>query len=792
MLRIYFTSILLILSITNVSAIDYTISGTLKEEKTEYPIAYASVAVYSEADNVLQTGGISNEDGIFKIMVNDSGNYYIVVNVLGFGELTIHNIVLNAEMPIKSLGTIYIKPELTSLNEIVVTAESPAVEYRVDKKVLNLDKMGISLNATIAEALEILPSVDTDVEGNLSLRGSGNFQLLINGKPSPLTGSEALEQYAANQIERIEVITNPTAKYDADNTSGIINLILKKGKGLGLSGITSYDAVTGKRIRQNYNFNSTLTYTQAKYSLSGSISLLDRWRENIWNINHRLSNGENLDVFSTAFLPRKAQRFFLSFDYYITKKHTLTISARKNSARNSFDVLADNYPRDEMDTPFLSDSKRPLERQTNALSLYDHIKLDDNGSELTFFATYFEQSMDRPQTFTQYDALTRDNITTDRLFKESFKHNQARFNIDYVKNFSDSEQIEMGASSIIQKRSSTIETETYFPNAIPFSRNEFEFDIKTHSGYFIYKNQIFGLDVMAGLRLEAYDRAIEHKNEDFYDKFKRVNLFPNLNLKKEINEKQELKLSYSSRISRPNLRALRPYTNIFTNFYGLSGNPNLIPSKIDAFEMAYIHSFKNATFTFEPYYRKTHDDVIRWWVLDEGTNTTIQSPVNIDNSTFYGIESSLETRPLKWLKVSASGSYFKNVISGMVLGTEVNQKFNGWRIRLRNNISLTKQTNLRINGFFNSRLQYPQEYTASRYWFDVSVNTSFLNKKGAIALTVGNVLGTNRLILIAENENLHRRGFIKFPGPTFGLSMSYKFNSFKNKKTQFEFDDENL
>jgi len=231
------------------------IVGTIVEKGTETPMEFANIAVYKETDSTLVTGSITNEKGLFEITDLDYGDYYLVANFIGFDEENVVDIKLNRSNRVYNLGEINLAPSTVAIGEVNVVADKAAVEYKLDKKVVNVSQVISAIGGTAVDVLENTPSVQVDIEGNVSLRGSGNFTVLIDGRPSVLSGSDALRQIPSSAIENIEIITNPSAKYEPDGAAGIINLVMKKNSMNGLNGIVNASVGTGEKYRSDFMLN---------------------------------------------------------------------------------------------------------------------------------------------------------------------------------------------------------------------------------------------------------------------------------------------------------------------------------------------------------------------------------------------------------------------------------------------------------------------------------------------------------------------------------------------------------
>jgi outer membrane receptor protein involved in Fe transport len=767
----------------------YDIKGKVLEEQTLQPIAYSTVALYTEIDSTLVNGVISDEEGKFNIEVSRSGSYYIQISALGFGKKNVLNIVLNNSDYNMDIGTIFLSTESIGLDGVEVAAERAAIEYKADRKLIDIAKLGVPNNAPLSEALQVLPSVETDMDGNVRLRGSGNFQVLINGKPSPLSGSEVLQQYTAAQIEKIEVITNPSAKYQANNTSGIINLILKSGGDLGLSGLVNLGSSKGIAKWQPYVLSSTINYKREKYGITAFANLSNTQYDFFWTGTQRRANGLNLDKVTMNPVPIQRTRTSLDFDYFITDSHTITLAGRFIQFDNEFGIQDENYPLNTGIPSFFSRAKGSTIRHTAAVTLSDKIEFNEDGKDLLTTLTYFNQTIDEDQTFIQSSDNALENIDDKRSFAVNSNHNQTQFTLDYTNPIGEKGRLEMGTDFFWVSRNSRRNTQEFFPETSPLI-DRFTFDNRNYAGYATFSNTWSGLDFQLGFRIEHYSRSIKQDDTDISYDYEKLNFFPSLHLSKKIGDKKELKLSYTRRIQRPSMFQLQPYLNWGNNTFSYGGNPNLIPANINTTELSYTQWFGKVTLAMEVYFRNNSNHISNdGAVLNEETGILEATPVNIDRSKFYGIEPSIDITTTKWLKIKVSGAYFRNKISGILFDENILIKNNAWRARLNFRISLPKDIKFNINGFYDSKILGVQTEKESTYWVNLSTSIPVFKKQGTLSFNYTDILGTRQFNEIQKGTDFIEAFKFRFPRQIVGIDLSYKFKNFKDKENKFEFED---
>jgi outer membrane cobalamin receptor len=777
------------LSVQQLFSQSYSVSGRVQEDVTKQNIAYATVAIYNKTNNTLLTGIITDDEGKFHIELSKGGNYYVKINILGYGEHVIDDINLNQNTPELDLGAVLIKQEHTNLDEIVVHAEGASIEYKVDRKVIDVEKLGVSNNMPLSEALQILPAVETDADGNVSLRGSRNFQVLIDGKPTVLNGSEALQQFTSAQIEKIEVITNPSAKYEANNTSGIINLILKKGEGQGVSGMFSFGRADGIGQYQPYNINSILSFSKTKFRITANFNADKRIFGVNWAREQTRDEGPDVNRFSRNKVPYIRNRAALDFDYFISKNHTITLAGRIMINDFDFDIKTENDFIDSDDVSFLSKTSGASNRHTYAYTLQDQIKFKKEGEVLTTLFSYFKQSRDEPRVFLQYETLEEEDLTRKSIFETLSDHDQFQFKTDYTKPLKGEARLELGANIQVISRESKIRQEFFIPNTTT-NNDLFYFKNGTYAGYATFKNSIKNINYQIGLRAEYYSRLIEQKSTSIEYDFNKLNLFPSINLSKKLDDKNEIKLSYSKRIRRPTMPELQPYLDWGDQFFSYSGNPNLIPELINSTELSFIKRLKGVSISTDVYFRDASNKITRGLRLNPETETIERSPVNINSSKVLGVESSVNFKPVSWWRLIASGTYFRDQIKGALFEEDINQSYNGWRIRLSNSIDLPSSIKIMVNGYYNSKVLYALGEVGERYWVNATLSTTFYKKQGTISLNFRDIFGSRREDRISRGVGFTNTLRRKLPSrKMIGLSVSYRFNSYKRKQNRFDFED---
>ncbi|MGB1248828.1 MAG: outer membrane beta-barrel protein, partial [Chitinophagales bacterium] len=546
----------------------HTVSGKIMDGDSNTPMEYCTVSLYNSNENSLVSGNVTNMKGEFLISGDiPAGEYYIEVNFIGFSPVKSAIFALNKANLTKDMGTIVLTADAELVNEIEVTAIRSSVKYELDKKVINVDKQIAASNGNAVDVLTSVPSVQVDIDGNVKLRGNSGFQVLINGRPSILSGSDALQQIPASQIKNIEIITNPSAKYDAEGTAGIINIILKDENKGGFSGVVNARA----GLWQNYGGDITMNYDTKKwtYTLAGDFSNRNM-PSNMVEKRNTFNDTTNFFVHSDGEKAWRFQNYGIKggVEFRPNEKNTIIVQGQWRNWYMYVDDDLDIISTDKIidSTEFyknINDTKRggPSYRAT-----IDYTVAMDNNSNLAFHGAFNRNFFDEEVLNFRLD---NDIHTGGTQSTENGGGYRARFNIDYDITIGESAKFELGAVQQIRYNSEDIKSYTYdaatdsYINQAEFNRTV---DTKRHmrAFYGTHSNQWNKISYQIGVRAENTFREIEIEAYDTKIDVKRLDLFPSAHVSYNINESNQLMASYAKRITRPRPWYLQP-TQIFIN-----------------------------------------------------------------------------------------------------------------------------------------------------------------------------------------------------------------------------------
>ncbi|MEG3655895.1 outer membrane beta-barrel family protein [Arenibacter palladensis] len=751
-----------------------TIKGTVVEESSGQPIAYATVMVGDNETKKPIDGTTTMENGSFSLET-DASDYYIEVSYLGFKTKTF------GPPPTQSqtidLGKVALSEDAEQLQEVVVQGEVSRTEFKLDKRVFNVGK---DLSTTGASALEVLnnvPSVNVNIEGRISLRGSQGVQILINGKPSIIASEEgnALGTITADMIEKIEVMTNPSAKYDAEGTSGIINIVLKKEERKGLNGSVSVNtgapdshSVGVSLNRRTENFN---LFTQLGVGLRDMPNDLETRNVDLINNTTILSNG-------TEYRNETYYNFVLGTDYHINDNNVLTLSGNfameieDQPSNTSFVALdSDNAISSEWERTEVTDAKNPkfqyeLQYKKDFENHEDHTLLF---SGLGNFFGKDQSSEFLNTTISGDDNDSRQQTRTD--FKEAI----FTFKLDYTNPITDELTLETGAQYVMNDVSNDYEVNNFTDGTFvndPGLTNVFEFDQKVLGVYGTgsYEGKKWG--IKGGLRLEQTDQntllvTTSSANDQNYSNF-----FPSLHSSYKFSDKVSVQAGYSKRIYRPRMWDLNPFFNIRNNYSVRQGNPDLQPEFTDSYEVTSIYILGPASINFGVYHRYTTDVIERITTFENNVSTS--KPDNIGTNRATGIEFNAKYSPAKWLTLNGDFNYNQFQRDGIFETTVFDFSNEQWTSKLMTKIKLPSDFDLEMTGNYQSSYQTVQSDVSDMLFMDMGLRKNIMKGKAVLNLSVRDLFASRvdeSQIAQASYEVYNRRQ----RGTFVALGFSYGF-----------------
>ena len=743
---------------------EVTVTGTVLDKDVNQPLEYATIVFFSKKENKIITGGITDASGNFSITV-PSGTYDVSVEYISYKTKSIPNKILNKDT---DLGILGIAIDVESLGEVEVIAERTTVEIKLDKKIYNVGKDLTVRGGTVSDVLDNVPSVSVDVEGNVSLRGNENVRILINGKPSGLVGlnsTDALRQLPAESIERVEVITSPSARYDAEGTAGILNIILRRSKLQGLNGAITANAghPTSAGISGNinyrtgdFNFFNTTGYS---YRESPGRSLTEtQYFNRVFDDNGNLIS-DDPDTFlnETRKTDRQSKGLSTNFgvEWYITDTASLTTSIvyrnsdEENNTTNTIDRL-------DTDGSLINRSFR-----------FDPEFEDDKAIQYALnFDTHFGGNSQHKLTFdfqyetndeTEKSLISQDGNDAERV-KTIQEQNEVLLQADYVLPIGENSQFEVGY------RGNFNELDTDY--TLEFNENgDFVLDTDV-SNNLIYKEQInavysqFGSKIktkfsyLLGLRMESTRISINQLTTNDLQKKDYIGLFPTVNLGYEISDKQSLQLGYNRRISRPRSRFINPFPSRSSATNLFQGNPDIDPSYSNKVDLGYLNRFGKVTLNSSIYYERG-TDAFTFITEDTGETATVngtevpvirRSPINLATNDRYGFEFTLTYRPTKDWNINGNFNLFQSITEGFYNGVDYGAENLSWFVRLNNKYTLPGNIDWQTRLFYMGPREDAQNKSKGMFSTDLAFSKDIFKDQASIAFNISDVFNTRKRV----------------------------------------------
>ena len=770
------------------------ITGKVIEKVSKQPLEYATVTFLLPNNPKPVAGGITNPKGEFDIEVNP-GVYDIKIEFISFKINEIKQKNLKSST---SLGLISLEEDANQLNEVIIRSEKTTVEIKLDKKVYNVGNDLMVKGGTVSDVLDNIPSVSVDVEGNVSLRGNDNVRVLIDGKPSnAINIAEALRLIPADAIEKVEVITNPSARYDAEGGGGLLNIILKKGKNQGLNG--TFIASTG--YPETYGLSGNLNYKSKNFNLFTTQGYSDRNSPGSSITNSKYLNSDNSTknyIYEDRENERNSKGYNGNFgiELYLNESTSWTnsLNYRKSNGDNVDNVFQNyydsgfnyNYTRNRINGE-ISDSEN-VEFATNFMK-----KFKRDGHKLTIDGSF--SSNDDVNDALITDTATNSNAL--KLDKTINNQNQKRnlIQVDYVLPFGKGSQFEAGYRGDFSDLVTDYQVENDGIINNNFT-NTLDYKEKVNALYTQYGQKINKFSVLFGLRYEDSNIEINQLATNDYNTKKYNNFFPSAFFTYEISDQSSASVSYSRRIQRPRGRMLNPFSNLSSNINIFVGNPDLNPAFSDALDFGYIKRWDKLTFNTSLYVNKTTDAFQfarrESGAFVNGTPVIISSPINLATEYRTGFEFTLNYSPYKWWKLNGNFNLFRNETQGIFTYTDFDNNINvqdfgnvatSWSSRITSKVTLPYKIDWQTNASYNAPQTSAQGKSLGIFAANLAFSKDVLKDKGTLSFNISDVFNSRKRIYENYLEGVvSSYGEMQWRQRQFSLSFTYRFNKPKNER----------
>jgi outer membrane receptor protein involved in Fe transport len=767
------------------------ISGSIMDEETKELVDFASIVLLQNEDNSYVAGVQSDLKGSFSFTNLEDGSYLLRITFVGYKDYEKQAIEIKGSQTI-NLGVISLIPDDTLLlNEVVVEGQAPTMQLGIDRKVFNVAQSVVSAGGSATDLLSDIPSLSVDMDGAVSLRGTSGVRILIDGKPSPMGGdiSQILQSMPANTIESVEVITNPSSKYEADGQSGIINIVLKKNIRTGFNGMVN---VSGGSYN-NYNGGLNLNYRDTRFNYFGSYNYRKGNRiGDGYNYNQSLLNNGITENNSESSRKGDSHRAKVGLDYYLNEKNTIGISGGFDIRDNN--SLENIFYRYQNQASLDGTSTRISDRKTDNIGFdftVDYKKeFTRKGEELTGNFSFGKSKEDGFQSFNQQ--FTNENQSVDRRLNDNGEDDKnINIQLDYILPFGEDSRFEAGYRTGIRNSNEKQFSESFDPINNVFMpdytlSNGFQMEDIVHAIYSNYQNKITSrLGFQLGLRLEqAYlnteyislDPSVAENDRFTKGKLDYLRLYPSLFITQELSEDQQLQASYTRRVRRPRGWQVNPFRDVSDPMNIRMGNANLLPEDIHSFELSYAKFWPKITLTSSVYHRRVNDVIesIRT-SADDQTSATLSQWLNLGKREATGFEMISKVTFNKNIDATANFNFFYNKFHGSEVHSIQERDGYNWDSNLSTNVKITNLLSAQIKGnYYAPRLQ-PQGRTNSSFVVDAGLKMDVLDKKGSILFNVRDIFNQRMWSGYTETAQFTQHFENRWMRRSFMLSFNYRF-----------------
>jgi len=798
-----------------------TITGTVLDQETGDPLEYATLVLQSVRNPDRVTGGITDETGKFSVETLP-GKYNIRVEYISFKTYSLEEQTVREST---DLGIIKLSLDVEQLEAVEVVGERTTVQLRLDKKIYNVGSDLTVKGGSVTDVLDNVPSVTVDVEGNISLRGNESVRILINGKPSALSGlsPDALQQLPAEAIEKVEVITNPSARYDAEGTAGILNIILKQSKTVGLNGSVStylgYPTTYGGNVSLNLrrdNFN-IFTNTSYRYRSGPGNALFDQENfnqdgttasfQNEVRDYQRQSDGFNTNV---------------GFELFIDPTNSITNSFtyRKSNGDDTTDIDFENF--DASRNPTIQRNRFTNEREDEEDIQYSvnyQKKFNDDGHKLTLDYQYSTGNELENSIINEVVLNDNSNLPTEQTINDETQKNQL-VQMDYVLPFGKEKasQFEIGYRGSFNNFNTDFDfgiLENGLLASDPNFSNELNYKEYVNALYTQIGSKFDKFNALAGLRMEASDIGIELVNTNDVTNKKYTNWFPSIFLGYEFSETEQLTLSYSKRLRRPRSRFINPFPSRSSNTNLFQGNPNLDPTYTDAYDFGYLKRWDKVTFNTSIYLNNSNG-VFQFITQETGDFVQIdnpafddtvpsgpnnletidipvqaRTPINLANDKRYGLEFTTAYTPKRNWRLTWNLNVFQQQLRGDYAyensqGEQITQNFDAdnltWFTRVSAKIPLPGKIDFQTNLFYRGPSQNAQSKNKGILSTNLAFSKDVIKDKATLSLNVSDLFNSRKRRSETRTDNVFTYSEFQWRQRQINLSFLYRFNQKKNQR----------
>lgn len=766
------------------------IKGFITDGGTDQPLEYVNVVLKKGTPLTLVKGVISDSKGGFVLDKLAPGTYQLELSFIGYTTLQ-KQVAIDGKTV--NLGKFTLQIDSKTLKEVQVSAQGPAMKLDIDKKVFTVSQSIASAGASASEMLQDIPSISVDVNGTVSLRNNSNVVIWINGKPAGITSDnegDILQEMPAGSIEKVEVITNPSAKYSAEGSAGIINLILKENAKPGYYGSVSGGVSVPDRGKLGYNLGANLNFTSSKVDAYASIGRRDmKFSGGGWS-NRYILNPANGDILSSLKQNSTADRHFqgtfvrAGVNYRVNKMNSLGFDGFMMFGKGVMSNLNNNGTYDATNSllsQYYRNTATGGNRTMYNINLnYEH-KFDQDGSNLTSSLSFSSHPSSMENNYTQYD--NANTLTSTQKQTTQGKKPQAEFKLDYTNQFTKDSKLQAGFDGSYQEQYSNVIGLTN-GNPDPSITNLFDYFERDYAAYTTYGNKWGKFSTQLGLRGEYSYINFSTGQQNYTVHY--IQPFPSLFLDYSIDQNNEFQLNYTRRLNRPRGHSINPFINISDSTNWSFGNPNLAPEYINSFEINYLKSWTSHTLSESLFYHYTTNGIqsVQW--LQNGI--MMNTSMNGSKTTAGGLETILRDNFFRFFNLTTTVDLYYNKLYASQFMQD-NQMINipeqssfSWNAKSIANIMLPANLSAQITGSYTAPYYISQGKNMGNYEIDLGLRQMLLHKKLILNLNVRDLLNSNRSKVETWGPNYKQESLNYFNGRMVSLNISYNFGNATPKR----------
>ncbi len=759
------------------------LTGIIIDLNTKEPLPYVNVVI-RDANNKILTGGITDTDGKFNIRKIALGKNTVEIQYIGYKPL-VKEFTFSSKKATHKMGTVELEEDTELLGEVSVRAELSTVTQKIDRKVINVGKDLTAAGATASEVLNNVQSVSVDSQtGTVSLRGNENVRILVDGKPTNISASQLLQQIPSTSIKSVELITNPSAKYNPEGMSGIINIVLNKNANIGFNGNVNLGVTQGVNTRLNGSLD--LNYKTGAVNFFLNFGANDGKRNNNGTVLRRSVSASGQTIIPNDIRQEfvfnsdnNSQLLKVGADIYLNKKNTLSFYTTQNFRDGVFDGNTKIFRGTDLD--YHSLMKSETNNSTGTYNFNYKTDFEKEGHNLEFEATYSKS--DSPEDATYKELLNPIDLTSNYIDAIENNYTNTLLNLDYTNPLAENTKLELGLELRLNDTENSRLTNQLDDTDNEIGNSAFTYDRSIYSGYVNLNHKIDKFTMQIGARLEQYE--VDGKfvkggeKADYNDS--RFTVYPSVFITFNQSDKNQFQLSYSRRVDRPSIGQVNPIREWSTPLISSFGNPELDPQFTNSFEFNYTKGLEKGSATIGAFYRRVNGNISRVLNKDPLDIEKVEmSYYNTDSNDRYGVELSANYRFAKWWSMNASSDLYIQKETGVSNDENLEITNNSFNVRVSNSFTATKKLKFQLFAMYRGGGKDLQFEVDPMWMINTGASYTVLKGKGTLSFRVNDIFEGMKF-KFNSTVPYNQVGEFRWESRTAYLGFAYRFGSGKNK-----------